>query len=64
VTLEKTIDLLRSKGELRLIETPLDIKLEIPHLAYAEVKKPDGGKHSFLPIRLINRQVKSLIFPL
>jgi 4-hydroxy-3-polyprenylbenzoate decarboxylase len=44
VTLEKTIDLLRSKGELRLIETPLDIKLEIPHLAYAEVKKPDGGK--------------------
>jgi 4-hydroxy-3-polyprenylbenzoate decarboxylase len=44
VTLQKTIDLLQSKGELRLIETPLDINLEIPHLAYAEVKKPDGGK--------------------
>lgn len=44
MTLQKTIDLLQSKGELRLIETPLDINLEIPHLAYAEVKKPDGGK--------------------
>ncbi len=44
MTLQKTIDLLQSKGELRIIETPLDIKLEIPHVAYAEVKKPDGGK--------------------
>jgi 4-hydroxy-3-polyprenylbenzoate decarboxylase len=44
MTLEKTIELLRSKGELRLIETPLDINLEIPHLAYAEVKKENGGK--------------------
>ncbi|HEX5328784.1 menaquinone biosynthesis decarboxylase [Sulfuricurvum sp.] len=42
--MQKTIDLLQSKGELRIIETPLDIKLEIPHLAYAEVKKHDGGK--------------------
>lgn len=44
MTLEKTIDLLKSHGELRIISEPLDIELEIPHLAYAEVKKEDGGK--------------------
>ncbi|MDD5052619.1 MAG: menaquinone biosynthesis decarboxylase [Sulfuricurvum sp.] len=42
--MQKTIDLLKSKDELRVIDTPLDISLEIPHLAYAEVKKSDGGK--------------------
>lgn len=44
MTLQKTIDLLNSKNELRIISEPLDIHLEIPHLAYAEVKKKDGGK--------------------
>ncbi len=44
MTLKKTIDLLKSQGELHVIDTPLDIHLEIPHLAYAEVKKEDGGK--------------------
>ncbi|MGD9969451.1 MAG: menaquinone biosynthesis decarboxylase [Sulfuricurvum sp.] len=42
--MQKTIDLLNSKNELRIISEPLDIHLEIPHLAYAEVKKKDGGK--------------------
>lgn len=42
--MKKTIDLLRAHNELRVIDTPLDIVLEIPHLAYAEVKKQDGGK--------------------
>lgn len=44
MTLLKTIALLKSHNELRVIDTPLDIHLEIPHLAYAEVKKEDGGK--------------------
>ncbi|TDA69084.1 menaquinone biosynthesis decarboxylase [Sulfuricurvum sp. IAE1] len=44
MTLQKTIDLFQSQGELRIISEPLDIYLEIPHLAYAEVKKEDGGK--------------------
>jgi len=44
MTLVKTLDLLKSQGELRVIDIPLDIHLEIPHLAYAEVKKEDGGK--------------------
>ncbi|MDD2781393.1 menaquinone biosynthesis decarboxylase [Sulfuricurvum sp.] len=42
--MKKTIELLKSKNELRIIDTPLDIYLEIPHLAYAEVKKEEGGK--------------------
>ncbi|WP_104731982.1 menaquinone biosynthesis decarboxylase [Helicobacter salomonis] len=35
---------LESLGELQTLETPLDIHLEIPHLAYLEAKKPQGGK--------------------
>lgn len=42
--MKKTIELLKVNNELRVIDTPLDVVLEIPHLAYAEVKKQDGGK--------------------
>jgi len=42
--LEKTLSLLKQHDELKVIEEELDIYLEIPHLAYAEVKKEDGGK--------------------
>ncbi len=42
--MKKTIDLLKKHGELSVIDEELDIYLEIPHLAYAEVKKDDGGK--------------------
>ncbi len=42
--MQTTIDLLQRNDELRVIEDELDIYLEIPHLAYAEVKKKDGGK--------------------
>ncbi len=42
--MKRTIDLLRKNDELKVIEEELDIYLEIPHLAYAEVKKKDGGK--------------------
>ena len=42
--MKKTIQLLKKHDELREVDTPLDIYLEIPHLAYAEVKKEDGGK--------------------
>ncbi|MEA2072799.1 MAG: menaquinone biosynthesis decarboxylase [Campylobacterota bacterium] len=42
--MQKTIDLLKKNNELIVIEEALDIYLEIPHLAYAEVKKVDGGK--------------------
>ena len=42
--MKKTINLLKKEGELTIIEDELDIYLEIPHIAYAEVKKKDGGK--------------------
>ena len=42
--MKKTIELLKRNNELRVIDAELDIYLEIPHLAYAEVKKKDGGK--------------------
>jgi 4-hydroxy-3-polyprenylbenzoate decarboxylase len=42
--MKKTIALLKKNDELRVIDEELDIYLEIPHLAYAEVKKEDGGK--------------------
>jgi len=42
--MKKTIKLLKKNDEITVIDTELDIYLEIPHLAYAEVKKEDGGK--------------------
>ena len=41
--MKSTIELLKKHGEVRFIDDELDIYLEIPHLAYAEVKKKDGG---------------------
>lgn len=42
--MQKTITLLKKHDELRIVDEELDIYLEIPHLAYAEIKKEDGGK--------------------
>jgi 4-hydroxy-3-polyprenylbenzoate decarboxylase len=42
--MKQAIKLLENAGELKVIDAELDIYLEIPHLAYAEVKKEDGGK--------------------
>ena len=42
--MKTTINLLKKKDELTVIDAELDIYLEIPHLAYAEIKKKDGGK--------------------
>jgi len=42
--MKKTINLLNKHNELKTIDEALDIYLEIPHIAYAEVKKEDGGK--------------------
>jgi len=41
--MKKTIEILKRYNEIKIIEDELDIYLEIPHLAYAEVKKKDGG---------------------
>ena len=36
------VEWLKENGALRIIDTPLDVELEIPHLAYIEVKKEDS----------------------
>ena len=46
--MKKTIQLLKKNDELTVIDAELDIYLEIPHLAYAEIKKKDVVKHFFL----------------
>jgi len=33
---------LKEHGELKIIDEPLDVELEIPHIAYVEVKKEDS----------------------
>ena len=40
--MRQTLDLLKAHNELKIITEPLDIELEVPHLAYLEVKKPDS----------------------
>lgn len=40
--MRQALDLLKAHNELKIITEPLDIELEIPHLAYLEVKKPDS----------------------
>ncbi len=40
--MKDAIELLKSKDLLRVINEEVDIDLEIPHIAYIEVKKPDS----------------------
>ena len=42
MNLEKTIELLKKHDLLKIIDEPLDINLEIPHIAYVEVKQEDS----------------------
>lgn len=37
--MRQTIDILKAHNELKIITEPLDVELEIPHLAYLEVKR-------------------------
>ena len=40
--MRQTLDLLKANNALKIITEPLDVELEIPHLAYLEVKKEDS----------------------
>jgi 4-hydroxy-3-polyprenylbenzoate decarboxylase len=42
--MEHLIDWLKREGGLRIIDEPLDVELEIPHLAYLEVKKGEASR--------------------
>ncbi|MFA5721560.1 MAG: menaquinone biosynthesis decarboxylase [Aliarcobacter sp.] len=40
--MKKAIELLKKHNLLKIVDDELDINLEIPHVAYVEVKKPDS----------------------
>ncbi|WP_345741173.1 menaquinone biosynthesis decarboxylase [Nitrosophilus kaiyonis] len=40
--MKNVIDFLKKEGNLKIIEDELDVNLEIPHIAYIEVKKKDS----------------------
>lgn len=57
------IELFKQHDELEIINTPLDIYLEIPHLAYLEVKKPNGGKALLFTNPIDSRNKKHFDIP-
>lgn len=40
--MEDVVQWLKDNGNLKIIDEPLDVELEIPHVAYVEVKKEDS----------------------
>ncbi|HHD77692.1 MAG TPA: menaquinone biosynthesis decarboxylase [Campylobacteraceae bacterium] len=54
--MQEAIALLREHDLLRVIDTPLDIDLEIPHVAYVEVKNPDS--RALLFTRPVSRRLQ------
>ena len=42
VTMQDIVEWLKKNGNLKVIDTPLDVELEIPHVAYVEVKTDDS----------------------
>ncbi len=40
--MDNVVEWLKEHGDLKIIDEPLDVELEIPHVAYVEVKKDDS----------------------
>ena len=40
--MQDVVQWLKDNGNLKIIDEPLDVELEIPHVAYVEVKKDDS----------------------
>lgn len=54
--MRQTIDLLKAHNEIKIITEPLDVELEIPHLAYLEVKRKESKALLFVnPIDKANK---------
>ena len=39
--MQDVVQWLKENGNLKIIDEPLDVELEIPHVAYVEIKKED-----------------------
>lgn len=53
--MRRTIDLLKANNEIRIITDPVDVNLEIPHIAYLEVKKEKGK--ALLFVNPVDREI-------
>jgi 4-hydroxy-3-polyprenylbenzoate decarboxylase len=53
-TMDEWLERLEREGNLRIVEEPCDVNLEIAHVAYVEVKKPDSKVLLFK--RPVNRE--------
>jgi 4-hydroxy-3-polyprenylbenzoate decarboxylase len=53
--MQNFINTLKKQNLITIIKEELDIKLEIPHLAFLEAKKEGGGKALTLRRQLRNR---------
>jgi 4-hydroxy-3-polyprenylbenzoate decarboxylase len=40
--MQDVVEWLKANANLKIVDEPLDVELEIPHIAYIEVKKPDS----------------------
>ncbi|RUM62123.1 MAG: menaquinone biosynthesis decarboxylase [Sulfurimonas sp.] len=59
--MQQSIALLKRHDMLKVIDEPLDIYLEIPHIAYAEIKKPNAKALLFTtPVDKRNNQTFSI----
>jgi len=45
--MQDVVEWLKANANLKVIDEPLDVELEIPHIAYIEVKKPDSSQLLF-----------------
>ena len=59
--MKEAIALLKKHDLLRIIDDELDINLEIPHIAYIEVKSEDSKALLFTNV-VDKQRIKSLIF--
>ena len=58
--MKKAIEVLKKHNLLKIIDEELDINLEIPHVAYVEVKKPDSK--AILFTNVVDKKNNKVIF--
>ena len=58
--MNETIKILKENNLLKIIDEPLDINLEIPHIAYVEVKTNDSKALLFTNV-IDKKMIKNLM---
>ena len=60
--MKDVIEFLKEKGNLKIIDEPLDVELEIPHIAYIEVKKNNSRPLLFTKPIYRAKKIERLIY--